>query len=313
MSFGKLVGAQPDVNAFLPLDRPMGSLLEIDAREFRKTFNQRPFYIRHHLSDHPLFSLPSLIELSRRLPQELVKYNSGDVLVGTGLYKGRHTGLSVEETIWRIENCRSWMVIKFVDRDPLYRELLDRCLYQIRALSESVDPGMLRPEAFIFISSPGSVTPYHVDPESNFLLQISGQKLLNIFDASDRSILPDEELEKYLADGDYQLAFKEEYQPKASLFDLSPGLGVHVPVTAPHWVQNGDQVSISFSITFRTWASERRRIVHHTNAELRRRGIRPAPPGQHPFRDSAKFYAFRAWLRAKDLLTGSQLKPPEKY
>ena len=31
-------------------------------------------------------------------------------------------------------------------------------------------------EAFIFISSPNTVTPYHMDPEYNFLLQIRGTK-----------------------------------------------------------------------------------------------------------------------------------------
>jgi cytochrome P450 len=38
--------------------------------------------------------------------------------------------------------------------------------------SEPLAPGMCQREGFIFISSPGAVTPFHLDPEHNFLLQI---------------------------------------------------------------------------------------------------------------------------------------------
>jgi len=65
-------------------------------------------------------------------------------------------------------------------------------------------------------------------------------------------------------------------------------------MVAPHWVQNGDEVSVSFSITFRTPASERRQVVYCANADLRRKGLNPRPPGASAFRDLAKYYGFRA-------------------
>jgi hypothetical protein len=43
---------------------------------------------------------------------------------------------SIDETIRRIEECRSWMVFKNVERDPAYRALLDTCLDQAREHSE---------------------------------------------------------------------------------------------------------------------------------------------------------------------------------
>ena len=61
---------------------------------------------------------------------------------------------------------------------------------------------------------------------------------------------------------------------------MGPGDGVHVPVTAPHWVKNGPEVSVSFSITFQTRASERRGIVYRVNHALRQRGLKPPPVGQ---------------------------------
>jgi hypothetical protein len=121
-----------------------------------------------------------------------------------------------------------------------------------------------------------------------------------MFDAADRSILSDEELESYYSSTyKYNLSFREEYQTKAEVFELRPGLGLHFPVTAPHWVHNGNEVSVSFSITFKTIASERRGAVYNINRRLRRLGLRPAPFGQSAVRDSAKSLAFRAISRAQ--------------
>jgi hypothetical protein len=80
---------------------------------------------------------------------------------------------------------------------------------------------------------------------------------------------------------------------------LRPGLGLHFPVTAPHWVRNGVEPSVSFSITFRTTVSERRGEVYNFNRRLRRLGLRPAPFGHSAARDSAKSLAFRALSRAR--------------
>jgi len=48
---------------------------------------------------------------------------------------------------------------------------------------------MCEREAAIFVTSPGSVTPYHMDKEINFLLQIRGTKTISVFSASDREVL----------------------------------------------------------------------------------------------------------------------------
>ena len=280
-----------------------GRLLEMNSELFRANFNRRPFTIGHRLTGHPLFALPRLIELAGRIPQESVEYNAGDIPVNMDPELTPRNGLSVEETIRRIEDCRSWMVLKNVESDSEYRALLNECLDEIQSLSEPLAPGMSRREGYIFISSPGSVTPYHMDPEYNFLLQIRGRKTVNIFDPADRSIVSEQELEKYLLGGHRNLVFRDEYQQKAFTFELTPGAGLHFPVTAPHWVRNGDEVSISFSITFRTPASDRRTSIYSFNSWLRSRGVNPAPFGQSPARDSIKYFAFRAMRRTRKMLS----------
>ena len=278
---------------------PQG-LLEIDGEVFRRDFNRKPFLIHHDLANHPSFTLPQLIALARRHPEKYVAHNAGDVSVAEGLYQGPSTGLSVEETIRRIEECRSWMVLKRVEEDPEYRELLDQCLDQIQPLSEPLYPGMRSREAFIFISSPNSVTPYHMDPEHNFLLQVRGRKSVHMWDPSDRSVLSERELEEFFASGEsINLKYKAEIQSRASVFELTPGMGLHFPVTVPHWVQNGDGVSISFSITFQTPWSDRRAALYTANHGLRRLGINPAPVGRSSIRDSAKFFTYRVLRKAR--------------
>jgi hypothetical protein len=281
-------------------DKPSTRRLEMNADEFRAGFNRQPFMIGHHLAGHPLFELPRLLELAARLPEACVAYNAGDISVAEGLYRGPRNGLSVEATIRRIEDCQSWMVLKHVEADAEYNALLDSCLDEVQALSERLAPGMRKREGFIFISSPGSVTPYHLDPEYNFLLQIRGSKTVHIWNPNDGSVLSDEELEDFFTSEEQKnLKFKDDYEQKASVFELTPGRGLHFPVTSPHWVQNGDGVSVSFSITFQTPASERRATLYGINAALRRGGWRPTPAGRSAMRDALKYNAWRVARRVK--------------
>jgi hypothetical protein len=71
-------------------------------------------------------------------------------------------------------------------------------------------------------------------------------------------------------------------------------VALHVPFAAPHWVQNGPEVSISFSITFNTRASTRTLHAHRMNARLRRWGVVPAPVGRSALRDGVKQLLSRA-------------------
>jgi hypothetical protein len=291
--------------------RTAAKYLEIDPPTFETCFDRKPFVIRHQLSDHPLFKLSRLFDLSLRLPAENVEYNAGDVGVTLDPKLTPRTGLSVQETIRRIEECRSWMVLKNVECDDEYQELLDDCLDEIKVFSEPLFKGMCKREGFVFITSPGSVTPYHIDIEHNFLLQIRGTKTMNTFDKWDRSILSEQELEAFYSGAHRNLSFKDEYQRKAGVFELQPGMGLHVPLTTPHWVKNGDQVSISFSITFRTSDSERQSLVYEANARLRKLGFAPAPFGRSLFQDSAKYHAYRVFRRGNLVLNRFRSRPEE--
>lgn len=271
----------------------MTELLDLDPVEFRQKFNSSAFRIRHSLAGHGLFSLPRLAELAAELPAASVEYNAGNVPVDLDPSATPGNGLSPDETVRRIEECQSWLVLKNVERVPAYGELLEACLAEVRRHSESLMPGMHLPEAFIFVSSAHSVTPFHIDPEHNFLLQIRGSKVMTVFDPRDETVIKPQDLERFFSGAHRNLRFDKSWQSRASQFELKPGDGLHVPVAAPHWVENGDKVSVSFSVTFRSKASKRNADVWQMNHRLRRLGLNPRPSGASVVGDLVKQTAFR--------------------
>lgn len=276
------------------------SLIELDPQLFAAYFDKKPFHVGHGLGDHRLFALPRLMELAGSLPEAFVEYNGGNLPVGASAAQTPRNGLSPEETVRRIAECGSWMVLKRVEQSPDYGALLDRCLDEVAAQAGAAVPKMLRREGFIFLSSPGSLTPFHLDPEHNFLLQISGTKTVNMWDRGDRFVLPDRELETfYSAFVHRNLPWRDVFQTTAWQVPLSPGQGLHFPVAVPHWVKNGPAVSISFSITFRSESSASRELVYRANARLRKLGLSPRPPGESTLLDSTKRVAFAALSELK--------------
>jgi hypothetical protein len=141
----------------------------------------------------------------------------------------------------------------------------------------------------IFLNSPKRTTAYHLDLESNFLLQVAGTKLVHVHDCTNRAVTPHEELENFCG-GDYNGAvFKPAQAEAAHFYQLTPGHGVHFPSTAPHWVENGEDISISININFDLISIHQRlKRVYSLNRLLRRTGVKPSPPGVSKLRDAVK-------------------------
>ena len=180
-----------------PFRHPLGIFWKSVPLSSRITSRRQPFLIRHNLCDHPLFKVGRLLELAKSLPPKNIEYNAGQIPVNVDPDLTPLNGLSVEDTIERIQSCKSWMAIKYVENDPKYRDLLHECLDEVRMHSEPIAPGMQMAQGFIFLSSPGSVTPYHIDPEHNFLLQVRGGKTIHLYDGRDRSLLTEQNLEGF--------------------------------------------------------------------------------------------------------------------
>jgi Cupin-like domain len=185
-------------------------------------------------------------------------------------------------------------VMKFVEQDELYKTLLDDVLGELDPVVGPKTGPMVKREAFIFISSPNSVTPYHFDPEHNILLQLRGTKTMTQFPAGDARFAPGVEHERFHAGGHRNLPWNDAFATDGQAFDLAPGQCVYVPVKAPHWVQNGPELSISFSITWRSEWSYAEENAHSINGIMRKVGLDPAMPHRYPRQNSLKSNMYRA-------------------
>ncbi len=296
------------------------TVIEVEPRVIERDFDRRPFLVRHCLVGHPLLALPRLIDLAQSLPRKSIEHNAGDLPVSLGSRPTPGNGLSADETLRQIRDCRSWMVLKNVEQNPAYARLLTQCLAEIERAARGRIKNMRQQEGFIFVSSPGAITPYHMDPEHNFLLQIHGSKMVAMFDPADRELLPHETLECFHSGFRRKLTLDESHRNRGREFRLEPGLGLHFPVTAPHWVRNGEEVSVSFSITFRTRECDRRETLYRINSTLRKIGMAPVEPGRDGWRDAAKLGIYnmtrgckRALRRMRYPVTALDTEPGRGY
>ena len=282
------------------------SYTDLDKPTFARLYNKTPFMFQHQLAVHPLLSLSSVLDLAQRHARAEVLHWDGSIPVTADIdvASKTHTArLSLEDAIDNIETAGSYVLIRNAQLDPAVGALVNEVLDEIQRLTEPMDSGMCDRIAYIFIASPGSVTPYHMDRDINFLFQIQGKKRIYVCDPMDRSVLPEEGLETLFADWTARRPeYKPEYADKARIFELEPGNGVHQPFTAPHWIQNYDNVSVSISMTFRSSGSHRKAGVHVFNHALRRVGVTPMPFGRNRILDSLKYQTLEQYRAAKSLL-----------
>ena len=272
----------------------MTDIFDPSARaQFAANYPETPHKLAHGLRDHPLLTLESLAKLSERLPFASVEYNKGDLPTGVDPDSNIANGLSIGDTIRNVDTCRSWAVLKNIEQDEGYRDLLMSLLAELQPFIETKTGAMLRPQGFIFVSSPDAVTPYHFDPEHNILLQLRGSKVMTQFPAGDPFFAPDQTHEGYHTGGHRNLVWREELAAGGTAWPLAPGEGLFVPVMAPHHVKNGPEPSISLSITWRSDWSFAEADARAFNHILRKAGLRPKAPGRFPAQNGAKAAAWR--------------------
>ena len=275
---------------------------EAGRAAFAKLYPEEAGVVTHRLVGHPLFELEALVRLAGRMRPADVERNLGDLPIGVDPDAVRGNGLSVADTIRSIEDNGSWMVLKFVEQDPEYSALLDTVLGEIAPLVAPATGAMLKREGFVFVSSPGAVTPFHFDPEHNILLQLRGAKVMTVFPAGAHGPAGPEQHERFHLGGHRNLPYRDGFKKQGTPHALSPGQAIHVPVKAPHWVKNGPEPSVSFSVTWRSEWSYREADAHGFNSLTRRAGITPRAPGRYPEQNRAKSLAYRAIGRARRAL-----------
>jgi cupin-like protein len=263
--------------------------------------------VTHRLADHPLLQIDSLIELGKRQQvRKLVRTHNDAAEAGTSFAEApklHPNPKSAEETLANIAHAKAWMSLLNIQVDPIYRGFLDEVLDEIRPIVERRDPGMCYRAGWIFVSSPNAVTPFHIDHEHNFILHVRGTKRLHTWDPMDRSVVSERAQELFHSEHSReQVVWRDELLAKARIFDLEPGMGGYMPSTTPHVVKNGNDVSITISMTYYTDSTRRRELLYRANARLRKLGLDPRPVGTSPALDAVKHTVLRGYSAARETM-----------
>jgi len=234
------------------------------ARIFSKQFNsypEKPFKFNYFIEDINLLSLNEVVKVVSELPHHLVEYS-------TLPFQSKE--LPDTDIVDLLSSTKSWIILRHLEHIPRYKFLMNQLLNELMGSNIQLPNQYFNPASFIFVSSPNFVTPFHIDPEHNFLFQITGEKQVLINDASIDPIISSSEIEDYYADeSGYSLDFHSDYLSRLIPITLRSNEGVYIPFTFPHMVFNGNDISISYSLTFRTKMSEHHRKVHLDNRDLR--------------------------------------------
>lgn len=285
-----------------------------------KTFSaQRVQAIHHNFHEHPLMQLPELARLAKDLSAtNQCRFIQPGRTQGSVFHHAPldPEGRGIDEVFRHIEVPGSWVALYNVETDPRYREFLAEVTASVRSLVDPQQPGMFNVDGFIFISAPPSVTPFHMDRENNFWLQVKGRKTINVWDHTDRQVVAAEIADRFIVYADLDdVRLRDGFRERSHEFDVGPGDGVYFPSTSPHmtrsdpgWAQSGDGVSISIGVVFYTDETRRRANVHAWNLFLRKFGLSPRDPGQSGWLDRLKYPCGRALVWVKKTFRGYKPK-----
>ena len=252
--------------------------------------------VRHRLSDHPLLQPDQLVALGKRFQgsTRLFTFNNQDGADANFDDVGRlyPNHKSAADTLQGINDAKAWMLLRHVQEDPTYRSLVDLAMDPIQPLIERRDPGMHYRAGWIFVASPHTTTPFHIDRNHGILLQIRGTKKVYVWDADDTEVCSEHARDVFHARHDLSLVkWNETFRQRAHVYTVGPGMGVYMPITSPHMVETGEEPSITISLTYSTAATRRNAMRHVLNDLLYRKGIKPVPVGKRHLVDTLTYAA----------------------
>jgi hypothetical protein len=285
-----------------PAAKPLFADGPEDRALFVDNFDAAPFQFRHNLHEHSAFQLGALLKAAERLAK--AKHNKSHYESGepdrNAWFGARPEGTTLVQALAEIESGKNWVILKRIHEDAVYGGILKRIIPELSTLT-AVDmaKAFYDPTMTIFVTSPGRITPYHMDGETNFLAQIHGEKRAYLYDGNAPDVLTQQQMELYWTGKLPKINYPGTMPFGQWQYCLKPGNGVFNPACFPHWLQNGNGVSVSVSMNFK-----RRHNAaigaHRMNKYLRRLGMNPTAPGVSPGVDRAKEATFgRLYLAAE--------------
>jgi hypothetical protein len=280
------------------------TVLDIDERYDQLKFS----HLRHQLADHPLMTVESLAALALRLDPTYVRFHEGERRVDTymgDMLTNDPTRNGLRRTLDNLHHAKAFVQIVNVRSDPAYRVLIDELLDEVLPFLPPRDRQLINRDAAAFLASPGSVTPFHLDHEQNFLCHIRGPKTFYVWDHRDRTVVNQRALEVFYHEGKLrEVNYDPSMQPKAHAVELQPGDCLYMPMGSPHAASTGNDITVTVSILMNTQTSFDLVETYRANHVMRRFGLSPGPVGDSQVVDSLKRHTVGAVRRVRNLTRG---------
>ncbi|MGJ7506632.1 hypothetical protein [Variovorax sp. GT1P44] len=271
---------------------PLAGLIDLADRAPWQALDKSSFSFRHGLAHDPLFELSRLGALSEKVfdRANYARYFQPDELK-LGIPELRRRLRNAIETVG---STHRWLAIHYVNEmDTAFEELYQDLLAHVEELAGfPIRKCMTWGSMSVFMNSPGLVAPYHFDHETNFLLQIRGEKYVTLYPS--RLAVTASEVEDFYRHNPIAGHYRDEIEDIGTTYQLLPGIGVHHPPLDPHLVKNGKEVSVSLSFYYTLPETDYRARVHQVNFFLRKLGVQPRPPGESHLIDDTKNRVIRA-------------------
>ncbi|MEH6559220.1 MAG: cupin-like domain-containing protein [Oceanicoccus sp.] len=274
---------------------------DLNGSNASKALDNTDNIFTHSLVDHPLLQMDQIRKLVKRTPKDRIAFSAGEkpesADIGTShiYHKSEH---SLEYAIDNMENVDAYLFIDSPEKDPQFNQLFQDIKVDLDRFCQKNGYRLWEARLFLFVSSPGAITPYHLDHQHTLLAQIKGTKTLNLWPAMNYDLTPPSELEVFCSQITRKFQMREELEKLRKPYEMVPGQGVYIPFLAPHSVKNNDEVSVSLSMIFNTFESQKMWNSFRINHLLRNRlHLSPTLPGTSIWLDEVKHQSVRTLER----------------
>ncbi len=250
----------------------------IDAsQEAIDNFGYGLSHFDHKFAETGLFTDDKLAELIERYPREYYMINTMTAQGDEPEWRsGEINNISGEKVLQALTDGRIWLALRRFDVVcPEYDELVAQAFSEMEALQ----PGLktFKHKSTMLISSPGARVLYHADIPYVCLFHVRGRKKLWLYDAENKTHLPDRTLEGVvLRETEEEIGYDEAWDQEADAVVLEPGKALSWQLNAPHRVDNLDGLNVSITTDYFTPYAQKKYGVYYANGVMRRKfGMEP--------------------------------------
>ncbi len=270
--------------------------------------------LKHDFDKHPALQMEALRSLALRLDargEGHVKFIDPAAQLDSDfvLSTESHDGRTIDNVFDSLDVPGTWIAIYQAQDDPEFREVVATVIAAAGSLLSGSEAEILDADAYIFISRAPSLTPFHIDRENNFLLQVKGKKHMSVWNPDDRLAVSEACVEDWIVKQTLQnIEFTEQKLAHAALDgEIGAGDGIFMPSTSAHMTRTEDEssdaeTSVTVGFVFYTAATRRRANIYALNSILRYIGLNPTPPRPAGLISAFKYSLGFAAVRLMNLL-----------